>query len=94
MAAGLHNPRLKPPLVGAKVRGAATHRVLGRWLWRSRPGCEVGALAFAPLGVSLNYQFVLPITKGRITRSAALLSIGRLPSSTYRSSFSSYLPGS
>ena len=40
-AAGLRNPQLRTPVASVPVRGAATHRALGRWLWQFRPGCKV-----------------------------------------------------
>ncbi len=40
-AARLRNPQPKSPLAGVPVRGAATHKALGRWLWQSRPSCKV-----------------------------------------------------
>lgn len=40
-AARLRNPLPMSPLANVQVRGAATHKVPGRWLWQSRPGCTV-----------------------------------------------------
>ena len=39
-ATGLRNPQPRTPAAVAPGRGAATHRALGRWLWRSRPRCK------------------------------------------------------
>ncbi len=40
-AARLRNPLPMSPLANVQVRGAATHRAPGRWLWQSRPSCTV-----------------------------------------------------
>ncbi len=40
-AARLRNPLPMSPLANVQVRGAATHRIPGRWLWQSRPDCTV-----------------------------------------------------
>lgn len=78
-ATRLRNPQQRMPLVSAQVHGAATRRAPDRWHWQSRPNCTVERW-----GVSLSNQFFLPITKGRIARFAALVSIGKPPSSAYR----------
>lgn len=40
-AARLRNLQPMSPLAGVPMRGAATHRALGRLLWQSQPGCTV-----------------------------------------------------
>lgn len=64
------------------MRGATTHKALGRLFCQFRPGCRVILWQWPPLGVSLKTQFFLPITNGRMARSAVLLSIDKHPCST------------
>jgi len=40
-AARLRKPLPMSPLANVQVRGAATHRAPGRWLWQSRPAVQL-----------------------------------------------------
>lgn len=40
-ATALGNLQSWSPLAAVLMRGAATHRALGRWLWRFQPSCKV-----------------------------------------------------
>lgn len=82
-AARFHNLQPKSPVAAVLMRGAAMHRALGSWPLTLAVSTKLYscALAVAPLGVSLNSQFLRLITNGLIARSAALLSMGRNPAS-------------